>query len=361
MSINSAKRIFVLILCFACFQTANAVWIKQNSGTLAWLRSVYFTNPNKGWIVGGKGTFLTTDDGGKTWRQNKKITEDNIRDVYFSDEKNGWLLCERNIYSAGSQPLSYLMKTFDGGESWEKSDFSETRERLSRILFAPDGSGYAVGESGAFLMLQNDKKTWKKSALPVRYLMLGGKFTDASHGLLVGGGGTILFTEDSGSSWNQAKLDDDPKTKLASVFFVDRKTGWSVGDAGKIYFTNNGGKLWRGQSSDVVENLSDVFFVDPQEGFAVGDGGRILHTATAGKIWKIEKSNVRHKLEKVFFVEKKGFAVGFGGTILTYDSAQPSSQLSLKLSPQKSSAANSRHIERSGKNRSDACLRRVNL
>lgn len=327
MLINSARQIFVLIVCFACFQTANAEWIKQNSGTLAWLRSVYFVNPNKGWIVGGRGTFLATLDGGKTWKQNKKIAADSIRDVYFSDEKNGWLLCERSIYNAGNQPVSYLMKTFDGGESWEKFDFAEGRERISRIIFAADGSGFAIGESGAFLALQSDQRTWKKSQLPVRYLMLDGKFTDNSRGVLVGSGGTILFTEDGGSSWNQAKLDGDPKTKLASVFFVDQKTGWSVGREGKIYFTDNGGKLWRAQASDVAEDLSDVFFVNPHEGFAVGDNGRILHTTTAGKVWKIEKSNSGHKLEKVFFIEKKGFAVGFGGTILTYDLSPASSKL----------------------------------
>jgi photosystem II stability/assembly factor-like uncharacterized protein len=219
------------------------------------------------------------------------------------------------------------MKTFDGGESWEKLDFAEGRERISRIFFAAGGSGFAVGESGTLLALQNDQKTWKKSVLPVRYLMLDGEFTDNSRGVLVGGGGTILFTEDGGSSWNQAKLDDDPKTKLASVFFVDQKTGWSVGREGKIYFTNNGGRLWRAQTSNVVENLSDVFFVNPHEGFVVGDDGMILHTMTAGKVWKIKKSIVGHRLEKVFFVEKKGFAVGFGGTILTYDLPPASSKL----------------------------------
>lgn len=319
MFVNFSKQIFVLILCFTFFQTAEARWIKQNSGTLAWLRSIYFLDQNKGWVVGSKGTYLTTEDGGKIWKQDKKITEDNIRDVYFSDEKTGWLLCERNIYNLGNQPASYLMRTFDGGVSWDTFNFSDGKDRIARVIFAADGSGFAVGESGAFLSLQSDEKTWKKSTLPVRYLMLGGSFTNNLRGLLVGGGGTILLTEDGGLSWNQAKIAGDQKTKLASVFFIDQKMGWTVGEAGKIYFTNTGGKLWGEQTSNVVENLSDVFFVSAEEGFAVGDNGIILHTTTAGKIWSIEKTDSKHKLERVFFVGKKAFAVGFGGTILTYD------------------------------------------
>ncbi len=324
---NSAQIILVILVILLCFQTTQAGWTKQNSGTLAWLHSVYFVNENKGWIVGSKGTFLITDDGGRSWKQNKKFTEDNIRDVYFSDEKTGWLLCERNIYNLGDLPPSYLMKTVDGGASWEKINLTEGKDRIVRFFFAGEDFGFAVGESGTFLAMQNDKKTWNKYPLPVRYLMLGGKFTDNLHGSLVGSAGTILFTEDGGMSWNQAKLVNNPKTKLASIFFVDQKTGWTVGEQGEIYFTNNGGKLWRKQSSNVTENLADIFFINSKEGFAVGDGGTILHTATAGKIWNVEKTDSRHKLEKVFLVGRKGFAVGFGGTILMRDFAQINSLL----------------------------------
>ncbi len=43
-----------------------------------------------------------------------------------------------------------------------------------------------------------------------------------------------------------------------------------------------------------------------------------LLTTTAGNIWTIVEPKVKHRLEKVFFVGKKGWAVGFGGTILSY-------------------------------------------
>lgn len=319
---NSFKNFAAFLLCLLCFQTANADWTKQNSGTLAWLHSVYFVNQNTGWIAGSKGTFLTTADGGKSWKQTNRFIEDNIRDVYFADEKNGWILCDRDIYNSGSSPLSYLLKTIDGGANWEKVGVTgDGRERYTRIFFSKNNYGFAVGEAGAFLAMQDDRRMWKKSTLPVRFLMTGGIFTDDLHGALVGGGGTILYTEDGGASWNRAITNDKTPTKLNSVFFVNQKTGWSAGAAGKIFFTMNGGRLWREQNSNVAENLSDVFFLDTAEGFAVGDGGTILHTTTAGNVWNEQKTNVRHKLERVFFIGKKGFAVGFGGTILRYDTA----------------------------------------
>ncbi len=71
------------------------------------------------------------------------------------------------------------------------------------------------------------------------------------------------------------------------------------------------------------------------EGWTVGDEGTILHTTTAGNVWTLENSKVKHRLEKVFFVGKKGFAVGFGGTILVYDE-------SVKNNPQIKPTFNSR-------------------
>ncbi|HEX8250544.1 MAG TPA: YCF48-related protein [Pyrinomonadaceae bacterium] len=315
-----------------CFQTARAAgWTKQSSGTFAWLQSIYFLNENKGWIVGSQGTFLSTDDSGNTWKQTRRFTEDRIRDVYFADEQTGWILCERDIYNLGSAPPSYLMKTTDGGERWEKVEFSgEGRDRIARMFFTKSGYGYAVGESGVFFAMQDDKKTWKKTPVPSRYLLLNGNFPDDSHGAIVGGGRTILFTEDAGLTWNKATVFGKSESRLNSIFFVNPRAGWTVGSNGKIYATTNAGKIWREQISNVNKDLLDVYFTSATEGWAVGDQGAILHTTTAGNVWLPIESNARHKLERVFFAGKKGFAVGFGGTILVYDSTRPPSTIKSK-------------------------------
>lgn len=314
------RNILVVLCCLCCFQTARANWTKQQSNTLSWLRDVYFTSEKTGWIAGSGGTLLKTTDGGKTWRQEKKFTEDMLKQIYFSDAQTGWILCERSVYNRGSQMISYLMKTSDGGANWEKGEFTGgERERITRVLFNQYGSALAFGEGGAFFTFNQIDNEWKKTSSPIRYLLNDGFFTDTFNGVIVGAGGTILFTEDAGTSWNQASIFGDKTSKFAAVFFYNQKTGWTVGANGKIFQTSSGGKTWREQISGTTKNLNDVVFLNSAEGFAVGDDGTILHTTTAGNVWKPQISNAKHKLEKVFFVGGRGFAVGFGGTILNYN------------------------------------------
>ena len=312
------NKIFTMLLLIICVQAASGAWTKQTSNTLAWLKDVYFLDVKTGWITGSDGAFLETKDGGRNWRQTKKPTDDTIRQVYFADANNGWLLCERNRFDRGARMPSYAMHTADGGANWETVEFAETgREFVTRIVFDKYGNGTAFGEGGAFFELPNNQKKWKKSITAFKYLLLDGVFSNETNAVIVGAGGTILFSEDAGASWNRANIEGDKSVKLNSVFFINQKNGWTVGANGKILQTVGGGKMWREQKSGISVNLNDIFFINTAEGWAIGDEGKILHTQTAGNVWVTEESKTTHKLEKVFFNGKKGWAVGFGGTILS--------------------------------------------
>lgn len=318
------KNLLVLFLLTVCIHTAKADWKKQESGTLAWLRDVYFLNEKTGWISGSNGTLLTTIDGGQSWNKVGNFTQDTIRQVYFTDANNGWLLCERDVYNLGASSPSYLLRTTDKGSSWKKIEFSggKGREQIVGIFFSKNTNGFAVGGSGAFFVKQDDEKIWKKMPFPVMNAIFDGAFSDDENGAIVGAGGTILFTVDAGATWNKASVYGAQKAKLNSIFFVNQKNGWIVGAEGKIFQTLNGGRLWHEQNSTVAKDLTDVFFSNTAEGWAIGDGGTILHTTTAGNVWTKIDLSVKHRLEKLFFTGKKGWSVGFGGTILHYDKSE---------------------------------------
>ena len=324
------KKTSIILLCFVCFQTANAGWVKQSANTLAWLHDVYFFDENRGFIAGGSGAFLETTDGGKTWKKRKNFTDDKILQIYFSDDYNGWLLCERDIFNRGENAVSYLMKTSDGGANWEKVELKDAgRARITKIFFNPKGKGFAVGESGAFFEL-NKSGEWEKSPSPIRYLLLDGAFFGDTRGAIVGAGGSVYFTEDAGRSWNPSNVFARNTAKLNAVFFADQKNGWVVGAGGKILQTASGGKTWREQNSPAGVDLFDVYFKNASEGWAVGGEGVILHTQTGGGVWVSEETGTKHKLEKILFIGRKGYAVGFGGTILVYGETGSKNQSTVK-------------------------------
>jgi len=55
--------------------------------------------------------------------------------------------------------------------------------------------------------------------------------------------GHILFSDDSGANWQQARV---PTTRmLTSVFFIDSRRGWAAGHDGLILASDDGGENWR--------------------------------------------------------------------------------------------------------------------
>ena len=313
-------KISLLFFVLFCFQTVNAEWTKQNTNSFAWFKDVFFLNEKKGWIVGSDGVLISTTDGGTIWVQARKFTTDALVQIHFTNETTGWMLCERNIYGRGSDATSYLRKTNDGGRSWEKIEFQDGgRERVTRLLFNKYGTATAFGEGGVFYKLQEDGISWKKVQTAIHFLLLDGAFADDTVGAIVGTGGTILFTEDAGFTWEKASLLGDTDTRFNAVVFAGDKGAVAVGTKGRIFRSNGGGRLWRQVDSATTADLKDVYFTSPTNGWAVGDNGIIVRTRDGGKTWTDGNSPATHNLEKITFVGDHGWAVGFGGTILTYD------------------------------------------
>ncbi len=157
----------------------------------------------------------------------------------------------------------------------------------------------------------------------------------------VGAHGHVVFSDDSGKSWQQAKTPSS--TTLTSVFFSTATSGWAVGHDGLILHSDDAGENWVKQfdgyqandamvkgavvnkeqaaqelkaaeeSGDLdaldkaelhLENATfalndanydkksgstkpflDVWFYDAKLGFAVGAYGMAFHTKDGGKTW----------------------------------------------------------------------------
>ncbi len=120
------------------------------------LNDVFFRDENNGWIAGGifdsdkYHILLKTTDGGESWN---KITElgFHIYDMYFSDSLHGWA-AGNGMWDSGG----LIMETFDGGLTWNPQ--AENLSSSLKSLHFKDGYGWAVGGIG--LILKTDGTTW---------------------------------------------------------------------------------------------------------------------------------------------------------------------------------------------------------
>jgi photosystem II stability/assembly factor-like uncharacterized protein len=361
---GSAAIVLCLLLSAFCLlpsvaNGAGGAWVRQKSGSMAWLHSVYFVDERRGWAVGGKGALLSTEDGGARWELRPAPVEDTLHDIVFTDERTGWIVCERSIYllKTKDERRSYLLKTEDGGGSWRRVEVSGAGmdARLVRIRFAGREHGWAFGEMGALYATVDGGQTWARQLVPTRHLLLGGTFLDAQRGWLVGAGTTLLHTDDGGQTWRSgqfaaqvpassptpnadassastptypprpqqpqtARVEAErpaPSVRFNAVSFADERRGWAVGDSGAVFATKDGGRTWRAQVPNVWADLFDVKFFDQREGVAVGGDGTAIHTSDGGQTWRVEPTGTPHTLERLFFAGRtRGWAVGFGGTII---------------------------------------------
>ncbi len=131
-----------------------------------------------------------------------------------------------------------------------------------------------------------DAQVWSiESAKAVRGLMLD-VVAAGPRLVAVGDRGHILFSDDQGKSWTQAKVPS--RQLLTAVFFVDAQHGWAVGHDAQILVSSDAGATWNKQFEDLKRQapLLDLWFKDASTGFAVGAYGALLTTTDGGQHWQ---------------------------------------------------------------------------
>lgn len=151
-----------------------------------------------------------------------------------------------------------------------------------------------------------------------------GLLLDVTHAgarlVMVGERGHILFSDDQGKTWTQAKV--PTRQLLTAVTFVDDKHGWAVGHDAQILASSDGGATWTKQFEDLSREapLLDVWFDNPQHGLAIGAYGAMLETTDGGQHWqdvgdRLDNPDQLH-LNGITRVKDAGlFIVGEQGTL----------------------------------------------
>lgn len=272
-----------------------ATWTPQNApvktvaeGGKENILSISFPDPLHGHAVGADGTILATDDGGATWRVQQPpaggidvggvTTGWAFRSVSFSDPNRG-------VIVGGAAILS----TQDGGASW--TPFGNPRFGSLRAVSLVDGQhAQVVARAGQengipFVSIASDDggRTWTPHAADLgpgidNLNFNAVSFSDPLHGHAVGDEGRIVATSDGGLTWRLQRSNRGIET-LTGVSFVDERRGLAVGTidflAGEqkaiLFATDDGGTTWVSRLvPDTVRLRGGVAFADHDTAFAVG-------------------------------------------------------------------------------------------
>jgi len=211
---------------------AGSTWSELNSNTRESLYAADFVNSKLGYVVGENGTILKTNDGGNTWINQVSPTDKDLRTIYFKNENEGFSCAyDWNIDS------TILITTIDGGENWLKKSIGTVRNPR-KIYFVNNDTAFIAGDFGGILRTFDGGSSWESSYHNGNdYFDI--YFTNNYTGYVVGEDGEISMTENCGDDW--FVLSSGTEKQLRSIYFTDINTGYATGSNGVIVKTTNSG------------------------------------------------------------------------------------------------------------------------
>lgn len=221
------------------------------------------------------GVVLRTDDGWDSW--SKIIPDPDNIGVGLSIIKYG---NEHIIYAAGLK----IMKSIDSGLNWEIIHEATAGNRYGGLCAVDSLTVYAIN-GDQLLKTTDGGATWEQkfdsSLLP---RMENVKFINKKYGWIVGGFRNIYRTTDGGDSWtDQSQRGHTVGDALMSIDAVDSLTAVTVSSEGAIFWTKDGGKHWDEQVPvGIFPMLLGVQILNDSVAYAVGAEGTILKTTSGG-------------------------------------------------------------------------------
>lgn len=137
----------------------------------------------------------------------------------------------------------------------------------------------AVGQRGHIVYSDDGGQTWTQAKVPVSTDLVAVSFPTPQKGWAVGHGGVVIHTVDAGQTWVR-QLDGKRASILAVEYFRAQQ-----GAANGALLRQAEGQLADSQAGAIPPFL-DVFFESETSGFVVGAFNRIFRTEDGGQTWQ---------------------------------------------------------------------------
>jgi len=328
-------------------------WVLYDLNTGETLYDIDFDkqDPNHGFVVGARGLFYETKDGGKRWVSRSFANLSKGEDISYrfqSVSVNG-----NDVWIVGKPPL--LLHSKDAGRTWKKVPVSRKLPGEPKVIVATgDGKAEMATSSGAVYKTENDGKNWKSfvnetvDATLNRVSSSGvsgaSYFTGSVKSIKRAQSGQYVAVAQRGNFYLTFTPGDErwlPHNRISArriqaMGFRDASDGspWEG-----VWMSLNGGSLTQATEKGYAElaadtkdvfkyseirtggiGIIDVGFRTPSEAWAVGGSGVIYVSTDGGKNWQFDPSAVDLPCNlynvKFFDGGRVGYMIGSGGILL---------------------------------------------
>lgn len=282
-------------------------WTAMASPSEYDLTDVEFLNDKFGLISGSFGTFLKTEDGGKTWSEMQVGVNHSFVKAFILSE-NEFFTSRIGVY-----------KTTDGGQTFDElGNLSEYAGTIFGINFFDSNNG-VIYKDGLILKTTDGGQTWNVKYNDAGYAS-DMEFINNNIGFISGGitydgysEGEIHKTTDAGNSWSKLNI---TSSEINSMYFLNETTGYFSNFDHQLLKTSDGGQTFQIISNQLPILFYDLIFTSDNKAYAVGNGG-VYRTLDGGVTWTQDYdsgSEIFTAIEKTS--NGNIYAVGNMGTIL---------------------------------------------
>lgn len=322
-------------------------WTQVDAGVDTTLFDIAFdtADPSHGYVVGARGTFLETVNGGKSWFPRSFTNLDaedeiNYRFQTVSFENNeAWIIGKPAI----------LLHSKDAGKNWERVPLSpKLPGEPNGIVALGPGKAEMTTSTGAIYYTENAGRNWKaqvKETIDATLNRVSSSgvsgasyFTGSISSIERDSSGSYLAVSSRGNFYLTYRPGDEfwiphnrgTSRRIQSMGFANEKLEeglWMSLNGGLLEVSNKNTDLNSQEPEFDPSSIKtggygiiDVAWRNKNEVWAVGGGGTMHVSKDGGKTFKFDNSadDIPGNLYSVKFFKDTGFVLGSDGVLLRY-------------------------------------------